>query len=859
MSDHRRETLKTGAVLLLLTAMTLALFGPALFSGGVFRLHDSSFLFYPGYAYFRECMSQGALPLWNPYTGCGEPFLADIERQVLYPPNLIYLFVPTRTAVVLVPALHILLAGAATYGLSRLWRLSRAASALAAVLYAYSSYTVWKVAFASELASAAWFPVVLCALVFWIRHRSRRRLFLLAGAICLQFLAGFPETLTFSIFALGLYAAFVGWSEWRRRRQWRALLVPLLGLGAAGIAAILLCAPQLLPTWEALEASVRSGEFDPRVDEFSLHPLAIFSLLVPSVYGTGASAIPATYWAPSISDIAVGAFYIGVVPIVGIVAAGFGRLLGACARGKEGLDLADSCVRVRAPFLVTLFLLFFLYSLGKYTPFYAFCRENVPLLQHFVSPPKSLLCVVLALGCLAGIAMDDLARAFDHRLEGRPRWRSLAGRWGGLCVFGAVSVLMVACLTNHGQLGKAILIRFFNLGSVDPSLSALIPWDDLVRDSVKLAVLGVVSAALFHVYAFRARAKGAASWLIVLLAFGDLLWANGEILRPDPAEILEHRPAHLEKLRPEGQLRRFFGLGHFFQPATHAMLSRLPRPKEEVVLSGTAVDAFGEQGWRKLDRILRDCSYKSWPLVDKTFNAYSDNNFVARDVARMLRVITLTDAPADAKQRMLAMLNCDKVLLPPDPTGIFTGGGRGGTRLGKLEEPLPRACVVGGMIVLKDLDSVFAVMRKVPFDPWAAALIGEDGAGGEAFADLRPARVRHTVEWLTYQPNVIELAVNSETPGMLVVSDTHFPGWVALLGDEPVPIYKVNGAFRGVRIPAGQSRVKMIYEPTSLKIGVGVSLLTLLVLLTASLPWRRRPRPPNPHAASVVDRGQRTP
>jgi len=400
---------------------------------------------------------------------------------------------------------------------------------------------------------------------------------------------------------------------------------------------------------------------------------------------------------------------------------------------------------------------------------------------------------------------------------------------------------MIACLAHHGQLGKAILVRFFNLGSVDPSLTAQIPWDDLIRDSVKLAVLGVVSAVLFHVYAFRARARGVAAWLIVFLAFSDLLWANGKILSPDPAEILEHRPAHLDRLKPEGQLRRFFGLGHFFQPATHAMVSRLPPPKEVVALSGTEVDAFGEHGWRELDRILRDCSYKCWPLVDKAFNAYSDNNFVARDVARMFRVITMTDAPADAKRRMLAMLNCDKVLLPPDPTRIFTAGTRGATRLGTLDEPLPRACVVGGMIVLKDIDSVFAVMRSVPFDPWAAALIDEASTGGDAFADLRAARVRHTVEWLAYQPNVIELEVNSESPGMLVVSEAHFPGWVAFSDGEPVPIYKVNGAFRGVRIPAGQSRVEMAYEPTSLRIGIAVSLLTLLVLLIASLPWGKRP------------------
>ncbi len=84
---------------------------PILATGRTLLSGDLSLLFFPGYAFYRRSVLSGHLPLWNPYTACGEPFLADIERGVLYLPNLIYLVVPTWLGIVLLAAFHVLLAG----------------------------------------------------------------------------------------------------------------------------------------------------------------------------------------------------------------------------------------------------------------------------------------------------------------------------------------------------------------------------------------------------------------------------------------------------------------------------------------------------------------------------------------------------------------------------------------------------------------------------------------------------------------------------------------------------------------------------------------------------------------------------
>jgi hypothetical protein len=61
--------------------------------------------------------------------------------------------------------------------------------------------------------------------------------------------------------------------------------------------------------------------------------------------------------------------------------------------------------------------------------------------------------------------------------------------------------------------------------------------------------------------------------------------------------------------------------------------------------------------------------------------------------------------------------------------------------------------------------------------------------------------------------------------GMVIVSDTFFPGWKADVDGQPAEIHEVNGAMRGVVVPAGQHTVTMKYRPLSVYLG---ALLTLL-------------------------------
>jgi uncharacterized membrane protein YfhO len=71
--------------------------------------------------------------------------------------------------------------------------------------------------------------------------------------------------------------------------------------------------------------------------------------------------------------------------------------------------------------------------------------------------------------------------------------------------------------------------------------------------------------------------------------------------------------------------------------------------------------------------------------------------------------------------------------------------------------------------------------------------------------------------------------------GLLVVSETFYPGWEAYVDGKPQPIYEVFGALRGVVLESGSHRVEMRYRPGVVTLGAAVSFsaLALSLLLIA--------------------------
>jgi len=125
-------------------------------------------------------------------------------------------------------------------------------------------------------------------------------------------------------------------------------------------------------------------------------------------------------------------------------------------------------------------------------------------------------------------------------------------------------------------------------------------------------------------------------------------------------------------------------------------------------------------------------------------------------------------------------------------------------------------------------------MTGEDFRPAEEALV-EDGPGvRETLLGIAPSPHNCDGEdaLLTrYEPERVDIRARLCAPGLLVLLDAWYPGWVALVDGTVAPILRVNYYFRGVMLPAGEHTVQYVYQPRSLAWGAGVTAVSGIILL----------------------------
>jgi hypothetical protein len=137
---------------------------------------------------------------------------------------------------------------------------------------------------------------------------------------------------------------------------------------------------------------------------------------------------------------------------------------------------------------------------------------------------------------------------------------------------------------------------------------------------------------------------------------------------------------------------------------------------------------------------------------------------------------------------------------------------------------LPRAFLVHEAVVVADDDEALALMQLDSFDPGARVVLAE-GESVDVESSVSSVRATH------YAHERIEIEVESDAPGYLILTDAWYPGWEATVDGQPVPIYRSDLYFRAVPVEAGHHRVIFAFRPASVRVGMIVSLVGLLCLI----------------------------
>lgn len=159
-------------------------------------------------------------------------------------------------------------------------------------------------------------------------------------------------------------------------------------------------------------------------------------------------------------------------------------------------------------------------------------------------------------------------------------------------------------------------------------------------------------------------------------------------------------------------------------------------------------------------------------------------------------------------------------------TDLVTGNG-----VTPLDNDASQAYWVSAVCWHEDDVSIVAALSQADFDPqMRVELAGE----GECAA---PQEVQQA-EW-NISADGSHFQIQSDAPGWLVIAQTYYPGWQALLDGETIPIERANLAFRAVAVPEGEHLLEFVYAPAWITPGAIITSVSLLCLVILFL-WNRK-------------------
>lgn len=253
MSDSQSngaEWLTTRNFLLLLAAALLTAFPLVATGSHTFFYRDFGALGYPGAIFMHNSLLHGELPLWNPYSHCGVPWLAQMGQW--YPLAWPCYFLPLPWAENFLMLAHLWFGGFGMFWLLRRWNIGNFAAAIAGFAFVFNGVMLSCLLWGNYIASLAWLPWVVGSVIEAWRGGGRW-LPLAAVTSALQVLTATPELTLLTWIFLG--AAWLGEIfSGEIKISVSARRVCAVVLLAAGLTMV-----QMLPFFDLLAHSQRSS------------------------------------------------------------------------------------------------------------------------------------------------------------------------------------------------------------------------------------------------------------------------------------------------------------------------------------------------------------------------------------------------------------------------------------------------------------------------------------------------------------------------------------------------------------------------------------------------------------------------
>jgi hypothetical protein len=775
---------------LLLAALGLAFFSPLLLhpTQTLYSDHSDLLTAHLPLKHFlvRSWQETGEVPLWNPYSFAGNPFIHDVQVAAFYPPHfLLYLLPPESLGAALswLVVLHVIGAGWFMYAYARWQGLGASGALVAGVGYMFAGKWLLHMLIGGHyvLVPLAWLPLVL----LWLEQALRLGRLVRATwggvAFALIILGAHPQV----TFYAGLFVA--SWS-----------LVAALEHG---------------PESNSLTATRRVGKGMCRWLAYGIW------LLIVAVALSAVQLLPALEAAPlsSRSVVGVGAYSPKevVLSLCGFVGPAPG---GAAFEYRTGLGVIWLAAAVLAPFLrggpvrfqagVCLGLLCF--ALASASVFH-----DLPGFRWFRVPSRVFLVLALPAALMAGIttqALFDEAEAMPSR-SGRRR--------SVFIVVGVLAVLTVA-LDWFLSRQRGWIVKWNIYWLTLPFTFGLAFW--------------LVGRPMVGAHRWRQPIWGALLladlWLLALPALH--VRPVDDIFAPS-ACILDLESALSNDVAPPGKLHaRVLDRDQPGRPGETPLGPALP------VLRGIEpVRGYNTIDVHRFKEYVQFISDQDEPLAAlEGIPNFKTHNPALLELLGVKYVVQPSSQPPPGKGWRTVSQDDE-----PRAYCFITGGIRklSPFSLYRDDAALPRAFVVAHAAPLPARPLALEALKAADFRHTVLL----DGFASETESNSTYSRTAQPAVIKEYTPNRISIEAHADAPGWLVLTDIWYPGWSCSVDDTEETVYRANFLFRAVQVAPGRHEIVFTFAPRSYRLGKLVSAMALAVvgalcLLAYFSRWRGR-------------------
>ena len=715
-------------------------------------------------------------PLWNPYNFSGNPLLANYQSGLLYPFNILYLFVHPVIAWSMLTILQVFLAMVFMYLLLRKLKISKPASVLGGLAFVSSSFFITWIEIDIIGHSYLWLPLIIYFIESILTERKKYFYPVISFCIALSIFAGYPQTAILVILYTILYFLFRAWTLSKKREAVYFLLFLALGLGIAAI--------QLIPTLELYSQAPLAKDFARWTFEHFLIPHhQLVTFFASDFFGNPAVN---NFWGRDYGDLTPS---IGVIPL-------FFALIPIFLKRKNRFF----------SFLYTASLVFLLLAIKSPLSFMVkFTR--LPILSSS-NPARISSLFFFNLFILSAFGFDY----FFSYLKKTAKYKRLI-------LLISIFLVIYTLLWSFAFFGAKIF-------STDDfsAVNLAVTRRNLILPTLSFAaILGIfiLRKVKFIPAIIKKQFFSLSASLFLVIVFLNLFYSLNKYNPFSPKKFFFPPHPVIALLKSKSTAPdRFYGVDTAYFDNNFATFYRIyaaegydalrigryaeliaavenGKVPEEYLRSDALFPKEDSENRRKIFNLLGikyilDLESQPWKFPKDRYKLIWQKGKwkVYENLEALPRVFLVNDylVLKDDKKIIEKIFSSD---FDPSKTVILENETFDGDRL---------------------VDKVLKSAKLSPVKD-----------------NFKKAEI------VDYTPNKVTIKTNSDHDSLLFLSDNYYSGWKAFLDGKETKIYRANYAFRAIAVPSGEHQITFSYQPLSFKLGLTISLISTISLIICFL------------------------